>query len=149
MWSQNKLTERLNLDLLIFSAPMTPFATPSLAAAVSNAGGLGGLGMTSFTAEEAERRIAGFRQQSGRSLNANFLIWPAPGDLSAKSRPMRERLQPYFENRGLGEVPVPEVPAGGISPEHLDVLRKTKLEVVSFHFGLPGDEQLGGNSGYV
>ncbi len=99
MWSKNKLTERLNLDVPIFSAPMAPFATPSLAAAVSNAGGLGGLGMTSFTAEDAEdaeRRIAGFRQQSGRSLNANFLIWPAPGDLSATSRPMRERLQPYF-----------------------------------------------------
>ena len=54
------------------------FATPSLAAAVTNAGGLGGLGMWGCTVEDAERRIAGFRQQSGDSLNVNYLKWPEP-----------------------------------------------------------------------
>jgi nitronate monooxygenase len=43
-------------------------STPALAAAVSNAGGLGGLGMWGRSVAEAERRISGFRQQSGGSL---------------------------------------------------------------------------------
>lgn len=45
MWPSNALTERLNLKWPIFQAPMGIFATPALAAAVTNAGGLGGLGM--------------------------------------------------------------------------------------------------------
>jgi nitronate monooxygenase len=142
MWFRNRLTERLSLDWPIFSAAMTPFATPSLAASVSNAGGLGGLGLTGFSAEDAARRIAGFRQQSGRSLNANFLNWPAPGDLSTTGATMRGRLQPYFDAKGLGTVPIPQVPAGGISPAHMALLQETKPEVVSFHFGLPVTEQL-------
>lgn len=142
MWPKSELTERLDIDWPIFSAAMTPFATPSLAAAVSEAGGLGGLGMTSFSAEDAERRIAGFRQQTGRSLNANFLNWPEPGDLTETSKPTRERLQRYFDEKQLGQVPVPEAPAGGISPAHMDVLKRTRPEVVSFHFGLPDGQQI-------
>ena len=44
MWARNNLTERLNLEWLISQAPMGEYTTPELAAAVSNAGGLGALG---------------------------------------------------------------------------------------------------------
>ncbi len=64
MWQKNALTERLNLKWPILQAPMGSASTPALAAAVTNAGGLGGLGMWGRTAEQAARRIAGFRQQS-------------------------------------------------------------------------------------
>jgi hypothetical protein len=50
-------------------------STPGLA---TNAGGLGGLRMGGRSADQAERRIAGFRQQSGGSLNVNYPIWPDP-----------------------------------------------------------------------
>ena len=69
MWSRNAFSERLKLKWPILQAPMGEFTTPALAAAVSNAGGLGGLGMWGFSAEDAARRVAGFRQQSGGSLN--------------------------------------------------------------------------------
>src|SRR5437763_8787465 len=72
MWPSNALTERLNLRWPILQAPMGSASTPALAAAVTNAGGLGGLGMWGRTAEQAARRIAGFRQQSGGSLNVNI-----------------------------------------------------------------------------
>ena len=78
MWSQNAFTDRLNLKWPILQAPMGWLSTPALAAAVSNAGGLGGLGMWGFSAEEAERRIAGFQQLSGGSLNVNYPLWPEP-----------------------------------------------------------------------
>ena len=78
MWPSNALTERLNLQWPILQAPMGSASTPALAAAVTNAGGLGGLGMWGRSAEQAARRIAGFRQQSGGSLNVNYPIWPDP-----------------------------------------------------------------------
>src|SRR4029079_6142292 len=75
MWPQNAFTDRLNLKWPILQAPMGWLSTPALAAAVSNAGGLGGLGMWGFSAEDAERRIAGFQQLSGGSLNVNYPLW--------------------------------------------------------------------------
>jgi NAD(P)H-dependent flavin oxidoreductase YrpB (nitropropane dioxygenase family) len=45
MWPRNALTDRLNIRWPILQAPMGWLSTPALAAAVSNAGGLGGLGL--------------------------------------------------------------------------------------------------------
>ena len=140
MWSQNALTERLNLEWPIFQAPMAELSTPALAAAVSSAGGLGGLGMWGFSAEEAERRIAGFRQQSGGSLNVNYPLWEDPGDLTNVGMAMRERLQALYDAKDMGPIPTPEASGSGVDSEHLAMLRDTKPEVVSFHFGLPDPE---------
>ena len=78
MWPANALTERLRLKWPIIQAPMGLMSTPALAAAVSNAGSLGAIGMWGLTAEEAARRIAGFRQLSPGSLYVNYPLWPEP-----------------------------------------------------------------------
>jgi nitronate monooxygenase len=137
MWSRNAFTERLNLKWPILQAPMGWLSTPALAAAVSNAGGLGGLGMWGFSAEDAERRIAGFRQQSSGSLNVNYPLWPEPRITVQASEAMRKRLQPHYDAKGLGAVPQPKGAASEVSREHLAMLLRAKPEMVSFHFGLP------------
>ncbi|MEP1206863.1 MAG: nitronate monooxygenase [Rhizobiaceae bacterium] len=137
MWSQNALTERLNLKWPIFQAPMAELTTPTLAAAVSEAGGLGALGMWGFSGEEAERRVAGFRQQSGGSLNVNYPLWNHTGDISGTGGEMRAVLQKLYDKEGLGSVPDPVGSAGGVSDDHLSMLEKMKPELLSFHFGLP------------
>ena len=137
MWPQNAFTERLNLKWPILQAPMGWLSTPALAAAVSNAGGLGGLGMWGFSAEAAERRVAGFRQQSGGSLNVNYPLWPEPSITAAASAPMRKHLQAHYDARNLGKVPEPQGAVSDVSPEHLDMLLRVKPQLVSFHFGLP------------
>ncbi len=137
MWSQNALTKRLNLNWPILQAPMGDLTTPGLAAAVSDAGGLGGLGMWGFSGEEAERRVAGFRQLSGGSLNVNYPLWDHPSDLTNTAQPMRRALQELYDQEELGEVPTPAGSAGLVSDDHLAMLKKMKPEVVSFHFGLP------------
>ena len=142
MWTRNALTERLNLKWPIFQAPMGSMSTHALAAAVSKAGGLGGLGMWGFSAEDAERRIAGFRQQCGGSLNVNYPLWPTPKIVPEISEPMRRHLQVYYDAKGLGAVPTPRGSAGEVSPEHLSMLLRAKPEMVSFHFGLPDAEIL-------
>lgn len=140
MWSKNAFTERLNLKWPILQAPMGWLSTPTLAAAVSNAGGLGGLGMWGFSAEDAERRIAGFRQQSSGSLNVNYPLWPEPRITPQASEAMRKRLQPHYDAKGLGPVPEPKGTASEVSREHLAMLVRAKPEMVSFHFGLPQPE---------
>jgi len=142
VWTRNALTERLNLKWPILQAPMGSMSTPALAAAVSTAGGLGGLGMWGFSAEDAERRIAGFRQQCGGSLNVNYPLWPTPTIEAEISEPMRRHLQVYYDAKGLGAVPTPRGSAGEVSPEHLSMLLRAKPEMVSFHFGLPDAELL-------
>jgi nitronate monooxygenase len=140
MWSRNALTERLNLKWPILQAPMGWLSTPALAAAVTNAGGLGGLGMWGFSAEDAERRIAGFRQQSSGILNVNYPLWPEPKIVAETSEAMRQRLQPFYDAKGLGAVPKPQGGASEVSREHLSMLLRAKPQVVSFHFGLPRHE---------
>ena len=142
MWPRNALTERLNIRWPILQAPMGWLSTPALAAAVSNAGGLGGLGMWGFSAADAERRIAGFRQQSGGSLNVNYPLWPEPEIAAEVAEPMRKRLQHHYDATGLGPVPTPEGAASDVSPEHLAMLLRAKPQMVSFHFGLPEQEVL-------
>ncbi len=140
MWSRNAFTERLNLKWPILQSPMGWLSTPALAAAVSNAGGLGGLGMWGFSAEDAERRIAGFRQQSAGSLNVNYPLWPEPNITPHASEAMRKRLQPRYDAKGLGAVPQPRGAASEVSPAHLAMLLRAKPNMASFHFGLPGPD---------
>src|SRR5690625_3918910 len=61
-----------DLKYPIVQAPMAGVATPELAAAVSNAGGLGSLGAGSSTAETTRRMIASTRSLTDRPFNVNF-----------------------------------------------------------------------------
>jgi nitronate monooxygenase len=139
MWSQNKVTERLNIDYPIFLAPMAELVTPELAAEVSNAGGLGALGMWGFTLKEGVKRIEQFRKLSSGSLNINFPLWDDPGDLVATGIPMRRKIEELYELNNLGVAPAPNASASRVSPDHLEALKIIKPEVVSFHFGLPSE----------
>jgi nitronate monooxygenase len=140
MWPSNLLTDRLKLRFPIIQAPMGIITTPALAAAVSNAGGLGGIGMWGLSAEDAGRHIAGFRQQSDGSLNVNYPIWPDPAYTAETGEKMRGHLQSIYDAKGLGAVPQPQGVASDVSPEHVAMLLEQRPEVVSFHFGLPGPE---------
>jgi NAD(P)H-dependent flavin oxidoreductase YrpB (nitropropane dioxygenase family) len=96
MWPKNQLTERLNIQWPIFQAPMASVSTSALAAAVSNAGGVGGLGMWGLTDEEAERLVAGFQQMSGACLNVNYPLWEDPGDVSGLRLGMKKNYKKFM-----------------------------------------------------
>jgi nitronate monooxygenase len=139
MWSQNNVTERLNIEYPIFLAPMAELVTPELAAEVSNAGGLGALGMWGFTLEEGVKRIEHFRKLSNGSLNINYPLWDDPGELTAVGIPMRKKIQELYDLSKLGVMPAPHASACQVFPDHLEALKKIKPELVSFHFGLPSE----------
>ena len=94
------LLELLDIQWPIIQAPMAGTGTPALAAAVSNAGGLGSLGVGATNAEGARKMIAAFRALSARSLNVNvFCHQPAKLDARVESAWI-ERLRPEFARFG-------------------------------------------------
>jgi len=143
MWKQNSLTERLNLKAPIFQAPMGSTSTPAMAAAVSNTGGVGGLGMWGLSSDDVRRRIQGFRQQSSGALNVNYPHWTDTGDLTDVGLDLRGKVQNLYDAKGLGLAETPERSEWKLDAEHLEMLAEMKPEVVSFHFGLPDGDVVG------
>src|SRR5579863_7830750 len=93
----NTLLRTLGVSLPIIQAPMAGVSTPEMAAAVSNAGGLGSIGVGATDAAGARKMIAAFRERSRRSLNVNvFCHPPAVADVAKEARWI-ERLRPEFE----------------------------------------------------
>src|SRR5579871_17476 len=98
--SSSTLLDLLRIDAPIVQAPMAGVSTPEMAAAVSNAGALGSLGVGAAGADEARKMIAGFRERSRRSLNGNvFCHEPARVNPSLESAWL-ELLRPQFERYG-------------------------------------------------
>src|SRR5690606_23356818 len=57
-YAATPFAQRLGLTLPVVQAPMAGVSTPALAAAVSNAGGLGSLGLGAMNADAARQAIA-------------------------------------------------------------------------------------------
>src|ERR1700730_3326780 len=106
-WSQQMtLLETLGIDLPIIQTPMAGVSSPAMAAAVSNAGALGSIGVGATDAEGARKMIAAVRERSKRSLNVNvFCHRPATVD-GALEAAWLERLRPHFERFGARPPPV-------------------------------------------
>jgi nitronate monooxygenase len=138
------LLEELGIDLPIIQAPMAGVSTPAMAAAVSNAGALGSIGVGATDAQGARRMIAAFRERSQRSLNVNvFCHQPAKAD-SAVEAAWLESLRPHFERFGA------KPPSGlreiyrsfAADDAMLAMLVEEKPRVVSFHFGVPAADRV-------
>jgi Nitronate monooxygenase len=72
MWPDRRLTDLLDIEHPIIQAPMAGPSTPELAAAVSNAGGLGSLAFAMLTAEQAASEMARLRALTNKGFNVNF-----------------------------------------------------------------------------
>jgi len=138
------LLELLDIQWPIIQAPMAGVGTPALAAAVSNAGGLGSLGVGATNADGARQMIAEFRALSTRSLNVNvFCHQPAKLDASIESAWI-ERLRPEFARFGASPpTHLTEIYRSFVEDDDmLAALIQEKPGVVSFHFGVPAPEPL-------
>lgn len=133
------LLELLGIDLPIIQAPMAGVSTAELAAAVSNAGALGSIGVGATDADGARKMVAAFRDRSRRSLNVNvFCHEPASADPSREAEWL-EHLRPHFESVGAKPpAKLREIYRSFIEDEAmLAALLAAKPRVVSFHFGVP------------
>src|SRR5690606_21924912 len=91
---------RLGMQVPVIQAPMAGVSTPALAAAVSNAGGLGSLGLAAMTPEQAAEAMAETRRLTARSYGVNlFCHQPLRRDPVAEARWL-DRLAPHFARFG-------------------------------------------------
>ncbi len=74
--------ESLGLRLPIFQAPIGSVAGPELAAAVSQAGGMGALALTWTSPDDARRLIAEVRAKTDLPIQANFVLAFEPRSLA-------------------------------------------------------------------
>jgi nitronate monooxygenase len=132
--------ERLGVRLPIVQAPMAGTSTPQMAAAVTNVGGLGSVGVGAVDAANAHAMIAALRNATAGPFNVNvFCHKPAIAD-PARELQWLEALRPQFERFGakpptsIGEI----YKSFLVDEEVLELLVESKPAVVSFHFGLPG-----------
>ena len=72
-WFQNNLTKALNIKFPIIQAPMASAASVELAAAVSNAGGLGSLGLSYHKIENILPDYNKVINKTNQSINLNFI----------------------------------------------------------------------------
>jgi nitronate monooxygenase len=140
----NDFLERIGIELPIVQAPMAGVSTPAMAAAVSNAGGLGSIGCGAVTAEVARKMIREIREATRRPFNVNvFCHRPAIPDADREARWV-ERLAPVFARYGarpprqLGEIFRSFVEDDAM----LAMLVEERPMVVSFCFGLPSRERI-------
>ncbi|QPC44545.1 nitronate monooxygenase [Kaustia mangrovi] len=133
--------DRLGMSAPIIQAPMAGVSTPAMAAAVSNAGGLGSLGVGAMAPSAAAEAIGAFRERSSGPLNVNvFCHRPAVRDPEREAAWL-DALRPAFDEIGA------PVPAGlteiyksfVVDREMLRTIVAARPEVVSFHFGLPDE----------
>jgi nitronate monooxygenase len=139
------LLKMLSISKPIIQAPMAGVSTPALAAAVSNAGGLGSLGVGAMKAEAARKVIKETRALTNAPFNINvFTHAPAVAN-AAVEKAWLSWLAPYFSKYGarapetLGEIYTSFVEDQAM----LDVFLEEKPAVVSFHFGLPSQKIIG------
>ena len=131
----NALLKKLDIRLPIVQGPMNGASTPAMAAAVSNAGGLGSLAVSLLGPEAIEKNVAALRGQTDRPFNINLFVLgePKPGEDELKQA--AALLAPIRSELGLP----PAAPLGKYGEnfrDQLEMLIQLKLPVASFTFGL-------------
>jgi nitronate monooxygenase len=134
---ETELTRSLHIRYPLFQAPMAGGpTTPELAAAVSNAGGLGNLGAGYLKPEEIRSAIREIRRRTDRPFGVNLFV-PGPSAESEETiSRMTEHLNPYRAELGIPLNP-PIPPISESFEEQAHVLLEENIPVFSFTFGIP------------
>ncbi len=134
----------LGIATPIIQAPMAGVSTPAMAAAVSNAGGLGSLGVGAMDAEGARKAIRETRALTGKPFNINLFCHAPAVANAAREKAWLDYLAPRFAEYGAtAPAGLREIYKTFIADEAMfHMLLEEKPPVVSFHFGLPAQEKI-------
>ncbi|MBX3170718.1 MAG: nitronate monooxygenase [Candidatus Eremiobacteraeota bacterium] len=116
---------------------MAGVSTPAMAAAVSQAGGLGGIAIGHLDLVQARAVIETVRKLTDRPFNVNLFCHQTPSPQPAVEAAWLESLRPHFVRYATfpPKFLEPAYPTPG--QEVLQLLLEMKPAVVSLHFGLP------------
>jgi nitronate monooxygenase len=138
----NGLLQRLGIAHPILLAPMAGSGgTPELAAAVSNAGGLGAWGGAYAKPEEIAATIRRMRQLTARPFNINLFAGGYEPDRKIDPQPMLEIMAEAHAKLGLPPPVLPPVPGSPFDAQLAAVLEE-RPPVFSFTSGMPSSAQI-------
>lgn len=126
--------DRLGVPLPIVQGPMTGSDTPALAAAVSQAGGLGMLGCGMRSPAAMAEAAAEVRRATARPFGMNLFVQDTPAPDAATVRTALARIAPLYAAFGLA----PAVPAQWCEDfaAQFEALLDARPAVASFTFGI-------------
>lgn len=134
----------LGVALPIVQAPMSGVDTPRLAAAVSEAGGLGSIAVGAIGAAAARQRMRETQALTMRPFNVNVFCHTPPRRGPAAERRWLRRLAVSANRVGASLPAVLEPPYLSFNEDRdmLQVLLEQRPGIVSFHFGLPAADRI-------
>src|SRR5437868_12766476 len=136
---RGNLLERIGFALPIIQAPMAGTSAPAMAAAVTNAGGLGSIGVAAVDAQTTRTMIADIRSQTSGPFNVNVFCHKKAVARPDIERDWLTRLEPVFARydttppASIREIYISFLANSAM----MDLFLEVKPPVVSFHFGLP------------
>ncbi|MBS0509028.1 MAG: nitronate monooxygenase [Proteobacteria bacterium] len=136
----NQLLQRLRIDLPIIQGPMTGSDSPQLAAAVSQAGGLGFLGCGMRAPAAMLEAAAAVRAATAKPFGMNLFVLETPRPDDAEVAAAMERLAPMYARLGLP----PKRPVRWCEDftAQFEALIAARPAVASFTFGILSAAQL-------
>ena len=143
MWPRTDFKNLLGIEHPIVQAPMAGSATVGLAAAVSNAGGLGSMGCGEMTAAELHQTVEQLRKATDKPFNLNFMVHPEPEFNRDTDQNTWERVKPFYDSAKITRRPSSSsAPFSAFNKDVLEAMLELRPPVVSFHFGLPHPDSL-------
>lgn len=131
-------TRRLHIRYPFIQAPMLGVSTPEMAAAVSNAGGLGSLALGGLSPEQVRELLRRTKQLTDKPVALNLFVHEVPAYPEEKLDPMREVLLRLAAEQGyaLREKDLADFRFFTYR-DQLDVLLEEDARIISFTFGCP------------
>ncbi|MGY3333578.1 nitronate monooxygenase [Mesorhizobium sp. USDA 4775] len=138
------MLDKLGMTLPIVQAPMAGVSTPALAAKVSNAGGLGSIGIGASDANGARTMVEELRARTDRAFNVNVFVHGSAKVDREREAAWLEWLAPVFREFGAEAPKELRTIYKSLNddPERLSFLLETKPPAVSLHFGLPSTDAI-------
>jgi nitronate monooxygenase len=141
MWPESRISRLFGIDVPIVQAPMAGETDrPELAAAVSNAGGLGSTGVAYLQPDSVRARILDIRRLTDRPFGVNLFALAPMDNAAEKIARARDLLAPWRTRYGADDVP--PTPAMPDFDAQLAVVIEEKPAVLSFTFGCPTEQQV-------
>ena len=143
MSTTQRFQSLVDARLPIIQAPMAGVQGSALAAAVSNAGGLGSLPCALLTLDDLSKERMALTSKTSQPYNINFFCHAQPRPDPRREVEWRAALAPYYEELGIDAATIQSGPGRApFSHEAADIIEQFRPPVVSFHFGLPSRELL-------
>jgi nitronate monooxygenase len=137
-WPDARIRLLLRIELPIIQAPMAGAQGSDMAAAVSEAGGLGSLPCATLSPDGMRAEFQAIRRRTAKPVNLNFFCHRPPRSDPDREARWRSRLEGYYAELGLDpSAPVASPSRAPFDEAMCELVLELAPEVVSFHFGLP------------